>query len=55
MTALFTYGFDFDLFQGFKSLPLHFFLIFQGETRHGARKRFELLNTSTNHLNGDFK
>jgi hypothetical protein len=42
---------DFDP-QGFKSLPLHYFPLFPGETCYGTEKRFELLNTGT--LEGRF-
>jgi hypothetical protein len=39
--------------RGFKSLPLHFFLIFPGETCQETKKRFEPVNTGT--LEEDFK
>jgi hypothetical protein len=42
---------DFD-FQGFKSLPLHFFQLFPGETCRETEKRFERLNAGT--LEGRF-
>jgi len=37
---------------GFKSLPLHYFPFFTGETRQRTEKRFEPVNTST--LEGRF-
>jgi hypothetical protein len=35
----------FNIKVGFKSLPLHFFPLFPGETCQETKKRFELLNT----------